>query len=92
MQLLNWLKTRSWDYSIQVDFYATHITRTTFATDIGEFVGTFRYAANEFYFKIGFTDYSGYHKEIILSAYFMDIYTLRLLGKWFCAEVSCFLW
>ena len=66
MQLLNWIKTRSWDYSIQVDFYATHITRTTFATDIGEFVGTFRYAANEFYLKIGFTDYSGYHKEIIL--------------------------
>ena len=68
MQLLNWFKTRSWDYSIQVYFYATHITRTTFATGIGEFVGTltFRYAANEFYLKVGFTDYSGYHKEIFL--------------------------
>ena len=92
MQLLNWLKTRSWDYSIQVYFYSTHITRTTFATGIGEFVGTlnFRYAANEFYLKIGFTDYSGYHKEIIFLAYFMDIYTLRLLGRWVCAKVSCF--
>ena len=37
--LITLAQTYSWDYSIQVDFYATHITRTTFARDIGEFWG-----------------------------------------------------
>ena len=33
------------------DFYATHITRITSAGDVGEFLGTFRYAVNEFFFE-----------------------------------------
>ena len=42
----HWLKTRSSDY-------ATHIyTRITSARDFGEFLGTVRYAATEFYLMI----------------------------------------
>ena len=37
-------------------------TRITSARDFGEFLGTFRYAAIEFYLKICFIDYSSYIK------------------------------
>ena len=39
---------------MQVDFYSTRITRITSARDVGEFLGTFRYATNEFYLKTCF--------------------------------------
>ena len=68
--------------NIQVDFCVTHITRITSARDFGEFfLGTFRYAATEFYLEICFTDYSSYIKRIS-----MDIFPLPLLRMWVCAK------
>ena len=68
----NWFKTRSWDYSIQVDFY--HFTHITSAWDFGEFLSTFRYAATKYIWKYVLLIILVTYRDNFLSLIFMNIF------------------